>query len=283
MLHDEARYYDLLAGLLTLGRERAFRERIVELAEVRPGDRVLDVGCGTGTLAIAMKRRVGRSGVVCGIDASPEMIARARRKAAKARVDVSFDVAIVEALPFGDASFDVVTSTLMLHHLPMPVRQQCVREIRRVLKPGGRLLTADFARPKRRRRGPLLRLHRHGHFALADMVKLLDDAGLHVEEVGAVGLSEVQFARGRAPLAGDSRAVSRAAPTVRSLPPLRLSPWLLAPIAIVAIVGHAAILRYGWTALPPLAVLLVAVFAAVAHVGAGLTFRRAQSAGDRSR
>ncbi len=88
VMHSEARYHDLLAWLLTFGRERAFRERLVELARLRPGETVLDVGCGTGTLAIAAKRRVGTAGTVYGIDPSPEMVDRATRKAAKAGVEV---------------------------------------------------------------------------------------------------------------------------------------------------------------------------------------------------
>ena len=174
VMHSEARYYDLLAWLLTLGRERAFRERLVELARLEPGEAVLDVGCGTGTLAIAVKRRVGAAGTVHGIDASPEMIDRARRKAAKAGVDVAFQTGIVEALPFPDARFDAVVSTLMLHHLPRPIRQQCAREMRRVLKPGGRVLAVDFAMPARERKGLLARFHRHGYLAPRDIIELLN-------------------------------------------------------------------------------------------------------------
>src|SRR5262247_2265411 len=98
------------------GREAVFREKVVDLARIQPGDRVLDVGCGTGTLAVAAKRRVGPRGMVHGIDPSPEMITRASRKAGKAGVEVVFKEAIVEALPFADEYFDVVLSTLMLHH-----------------------------------------------------------------------------------------------------------------------------------------------------------------------
>src|SRR5215470_5737582 len=108
--------YDLLAWLFLLGRERAFRERLVRLARLETGQSVLDVGCGTGSLAIAAKRRVGPSGTVEGIDASPEMIARAWKKASKAGVDVRFTTGVVEALPFPDARYDVLLSTLMLHH-----------------------------------------------------------------------------------------------------------------------------------------------------------------------
>ena len=84
VMRSSARFYDLMVWLLTFGRERAFRERLVELARVQLGESVLDVGCGTGSLAIAAKRRVGPTGIVHGIDASPEMIARATRKATKA-------------------------------------------------------------------------------------------------------------------------------------------------------------------------------------------------------
>jgi SAM-dependent methyltransferase len=78
---DWAARYDLLAWLLTHGRERQLRERFIVLAGLAPADAVLDIGCGTGTLGIAARRHVGPSGTVCGIDASPPMIARARRKA----------------------------------------------------------------------------------------------------------------------------------------------------------------------------------------------------------
>src|SRR5688572_28518757 len=191
VMHSQARYYDLLAWLLTLGREPAFRARLVDLASLEPGEKVLDVGCGTGTLAIAAKRRVGAAGTVYGIDASPEMIAQARRKAMKADVDVVFQAGIVEALPFPDAHFDVVLSTLMLHHLPRAVREQCAREMRRVLKPGGRLLAVDFATPAGQRKGVLARFHRHGHLAPGDMTSLLIDADMRVVESGSVGVADL--------------------------------------------------------------------------------------------
>jgi len=154
VLHSAARY-DLLVWLLTLGRERAFREKIVRLARLQAAETLLDVGCGTGSLAIAAKRHIGPTGTVCGIDASAEMLARAERKARKAGVEIVFKNAMAQGLPFPDAHFDVVLTTVMLHHLPRNARQQCAAEMRRVLKPGGRVLAVDFGLAPRERKGIL--------------------------------------------------------------------------------------------------------------------------------
>jgi ubiquinone/menaquinone biosynthesis C-methylase UbiE len=190
VIHWAARY-DLLAWLLTRGREAAFRERIISLAGVQPGYSVLDIGCGTGTLAIAASRHVGAGGSVYGIDPSPEMIARAARKAAKARVPVVFTRAAAEQIPIEDGRFDVVLSTLMLHHLPLKIREPCAQEIRRVLRPGGRLLVVDFGRPSQH--GLLSHFHRHGHVPGADVVALLARARLRTVASGAMGVSTLQF------------------------------------------------------------------------------------------
>src|SRR6185436_10154082 len=145
------------------------------------------------TLAIAAKRRVGASGSVHGIDPSPEMIARAKKKARKANADVTFEIGAAEALPFPDARFGVVTSTVMLHHLRRSARQEAVREMKRVLKPGGRLLAVDFAGASQSGKGPLAHFHRRGHVRPQDLVDLVSDSGLRVVESGPLGMWALHF------------------------------------------------------------------------------------------
>jgi len=192
--------YDLVAWAFCLGRERDLRERMLGFAELKLGERVLDIGCGTGTLGIAAKRCVGATGTVCGIDASPEMIARARKKASSNGVEVHFENAVVEKLPFEDASFDVVLSTLMLHHLGRKVRLHCLCEARRVLKPGGRLLAVDFAEPAGNRRSLLGHFHRHGYLKFSDLMSMLHDAGFSTVETGTLRTRNLYYASARVPL-----------------------------------------------------------------------------------
>jgi len=143
VLHS-ARAYDLGTFLLSFGREKRLRRETIQRAGITTGQSVLDVGAGTGTLTIAAKAAVGAAGHVAGIDPSPEMIERAKQKAAKAKATIDFRLGVIESLPFPDASFDAVLSSLMLHHLPDDVKRQGFAEIARVLKPGGRFFAVDM-------------------------------------------------------------------------------------------------------------------------------------------
>jgi ubiquinone/menaquinone biosynthesis C-methylase UbiE len=178
--------YDLMLWVASRGRELVFRERQVDLARIAPGEAVLDVGCGTGSLAIAAARRIGERGVVHGVDPSAELLARARNKARRAGVEVTFAVAAGEALPLPDASFDVVLSTLVFHHLSHDALRASVVEIRRVLKPGGRMLAVDIGGPQDDRRtlhGPR---GRHVPFDLDGIATRLPRLGLEELESGPV-------------------------------------------------------------------------------------------------
>jgi ubiquinone/menaquinone biosynthesis C-methylase UbiE len=194
MLIHAAGNYDLTVWFFTFGRERALRKKFLRLARLAPGETMLDVGCGTGSLAIAAAQQLGSAGRVFAIDASPQMLARARSKAKKARRQIDFREAPAQHLPFEDGSFDLVTSTVMLHHLPAPARTEAMREIARVVKPGGRVFVADFATQSSRQHGFLARLHRHGAVKFDHVLALLSDAGLQVIDSGPVGLRDMQFA-----------------------------------------------------------------------------------------
>lgn len=192
VLH-RARLYDFVLWLFLHGRERAFRDQVIALSGLRPGERVLDVGCGTGTLALHAAARTGAGGLVHALDASPELLARGQKKARDARADVTFHLGTAEALPFHDASFDVVLNTMMLHHLPEPARARCAGEMRRVIRPGGRVLVVDFVSRQEAHGGWMARavhhlvsrLHgRHGHVKLHHLVRVVEDAGLHITESG---------------------------------------------------------------------------------------------------
>ena len=171
--------YDLHGWFLDMclfrGKGRELRQRTRTLARLQPGEQVLDVGCGTGTLALEVARRVGRTGLVSGIDPSSEQIERARAKAARRHVPVEFQVGVIEQLTFPDQTFDVVLSTLMMHHLPAPLKRQGLAEIARVLKPEGRLVLADFTR-KQDRAGLAARFHAGGS-SLQDLAALVKYAG----------------------------------------------------------------------------------------------------------
>lgn len=135
--------YDLLATLLGAGPARRM---LVEHAAPRPGDRVLDVGAGTGSLTIALQRRQPAAEVVA-LDPDPRALGIARRKADRLALSIRFDHGFADALPYPDASFSRVASSFMFHHLARRDKERMLGEVRRVLRPGGRLHLLDFGGP----------------------------------------------------------------------------------------------------------------------------------------
>lgn len=144
-LNWAAPFYDWYCPVIGLGR--AFREKTIELADIRRGHNVLDVGCGTGVLTRLAAEKSGPEGSVTGIDPAPAMIGAARMNSEKEKSNARFKVAAIENLPFPDNTFDRALSSLMLHHLPPDVKLKGLAEVRRVLKPDGRLLLVDIDRP----------------------------------------------------------------------------------------------------------------------------------------
>jgi ubiquinone/menaquinone biosynthesis C-methylase UbiE len=140
-------FYDAVVGATT--RERSVKEALISQARFEPGQRVLDLASGTGTLAIWIKQSQPLLDIT-GIDADPAVLTIASRKARTANVDVRFDRAHSYDLPYPAAHFDRVVSSLFFHHLTWQDKARTVQEVLRVLKPGGELHVADWGRPTNR-------------------------------------------------------------------------------------------------------------------------------------
>ncbi|WP_433290485.1 class I SAM-dependent methyltransferase [Pseudonocardia sp. CA-142604] len=123
---------------------RSMHRRLADQAGIAAGHQVLEIGTGTGNLALLVKRRHPQANVV-GLDPDPLALGRARRKAARDGLDVQWDLGSAAELPYPDGSVDRVLSALMFHHLDEAVKERTLTEVRRVLRPGGRLHLVDFA------------------------------------------------------------------------------------------------------------------------------------------
>lgn len=154
---------DFLYRLLGIG---SYHRELVEQSGIRPGQRVLEIGCGTGNLTILAKR-LHPDAEVLGLDPDPNALARAGRKAGRARLSIRLDHGFAQELPYPDASFDRVLSAFMFHHLGPEEKKEALREVRRVLKPGGSLHLLDFESEQAHSGSFLARLsyrnHRHEH------------------------------------------------------------------------------------------------------------------------
>jgi len=201
--------YDLMNRAMTAGMDREWRERTADRAELEPGDSALDVCCGTGDLAVELRRRVGHSGRVVGCDFSEPMLELARDKVDGLELsDIEFEWADALDLPYGDASFDAVTVGFGVRNLADLRRG--IAELTRVLRPGGRLAILEITQP---RRPPLSYFH-------------------------ALWFDHIVPMLGR--VAGDSAAYSYLPESVRSFPP---------PEDVAELMHLAGLERIRWTLL----------------------------------
>lgn len=137
-------FYDFIQKYIV--RDVRYKNILIEQADIRAGQRVLDLGCGTGTLAVMVKQK-HPSAEVAGLDADPDMLKVARYKSSQAKAPVKFDVGFTNNLPYPDQTFDRVLSSIMIHHLKTPDKKKTAQEVFRVLKPGGQLHIVDFGKP----------------------------------------------------------------------------------------------------------------------------------------
>lgn len=140
-------FYDPVARWTT--RERAFKTALVSQSRLQPGWRVLDLGCGTATLTVALKQAQPAADLR-GLDGDAQILRLAQAQARRAGADIAFTEALADELPYPDGYFDVVVSSLLFHHLTPDSKQSVLAEVRRVLRPGGALHIADWGRPANR-------------------------------------------------------------------------------------------------------------------------------------
>ena len=127
-------------------REETFKRHLIERAHIQADQRVLDLGCGTGTLTIMLKRSSPKA-TITGVDGDEEVLSIAKSKAEQANVEITWDHVLAYDLPYSDNSFDIVISSLVIHHLISEDKIRVFREVRRVLRPGGGFHILDFGRP----------------------------------------------------------------------------------------------------------------------------------------
>ncbi len=198
----QAGRYDFFSRLVGLGVNQSNSRMVVERAGIKPGDSVLDVGCGTGNLTLTAKAYAGPTGSVNGIDASPEMISQARTNAQRTGLNAVFEIGLIEKIPYPAASFDMVINRLMIHHLPDDLKRRGLAEILRVLKPGGSLFIADFKAPSNTLLGHLalaFSRHRRMQTDVWGLVQMVNEAGFVEVDSGPTRSALLAFVSGKKP------------------------------------------------------------------------------------
>lgn len=197
--------YDSYMKKVTFGKEQVLREMTVNLAQIKAGDSVLEVGCGTGTLTLAAKRRAGPTGEAFGIDLIPGMVEASQRKAAQAGEKITFQSGSIDNIPFSENRFDAVMCSFMIFHMSDETRRKGIAEIQRVLKPQGRLLVLDLALPEQSFQRAIARALFGGMLQhdLRELIPLMEASGFsNIERCPAdfriVGLPVLAYVRGHA-------------------------------------------------------------------------------------
>ena len=147
-LDHVARVYDLIEPLMMFGLDAVIRREVITLLALKGSEKILDVGCGTGTLTRQIARTLSDTDRSCvvGVDAATAMIDVARRKA-ETMPNVAFESTLAEQLPFGDGSFDCAVSTMFFHHINADLKCRALNEIWRTLVPGGKTIIVDITPP----------------------------------------------------------------------------------------------------------------------------------------
>jgi ubiquinone/menaquinone biosynthesis C-methylase UbiE len=178
-------FYDFIQKYIV--RDVRYKTLLIQQANIQAGHKVLDLGCGTGTLALMAKESQPDADVF-GLDADPEMLNVAKQKADEKRLSATFDVGFTNQLPYPDNSFDRVMSSIMIHHLKTPDKIKTAQEIFRVLKPAGELHIIDFGKPYTlygKLLGPFLYRFEEANDNIAgDLPKIFGEPGLKTEIVG---------------------------------------------------------------------------------------------------
>src|SRR3989304_5814361 len=178
-------FYDFIQRWVV--RDTRYKRRLIEQAGIQASHHVLDLGCGTGTLAIMVKE-AQPDAQVTGLDADPEMLKVANIKTARKAINIKFDRGMTNEMPYPDASFDRVLSSIMIHHLKTPDKEKTAQEVCRVLKPGGQLHVIDFGKPVTlygKLLGPFLHKFEEANDNIdGRLPEIFGKPGLNVQEMG---------------------------------------------------------------------------------------------------
>jgi demethylmenaquinone methyltransferase / 2-methoxy-6-polyprenyl-1,4-benzoquinol methylase len=183
MFADIADDYDRINGILSFGVHNAWRKKTVLESGAKPGDRVIDCATGTGDLALEFKKTVGHEGYVLGTDFCREMIEHAPAKADKQKMVVEFEVADAMNLPYEDKSFDIASIAFGIRNVDDPLA--CLKEMARVVKPGGRVVVLEFGQPKGIVRIPYTIYSKHIMPAIGGLISGNREAYTYLPETSA--------------------------------------------------------------------------------------------------